>query len=278
MPLPKPHAAQIPSLHDGVPIDCRIYAADSPTHDASQIAIVAHPYGPLGGSYDDRVVLLAVEALTGAGRAVATFNFRTRPSWTLGMEVRDYASVAMLMLGFSNARLAATGSARSRASTRLILGGYSYGSLVAWHVRPGMDIIQQDACTSTGARILGIAGGLAAGMARGSVVAAELVPASLRDVVVTTDYLLISPLLGLVRLFLAPAAACTSSGGQDHPLQGNKALAIFGTDDGFTSSRRVESWAVARGVQAMVIKGGTHFWHGWGHAEALTEAIASWAR
>ena len=39
-------------------------------------AVFAHPYGPLGGSYDDLVVLAVTETLAKEGWVVGTFNFR----------------------------------------------------------------------------------------------------------------------------------------------------------------------------------------------------------
>ena len=74
----------IPSIHDNLTLQCRVYhpACLNPT-SLSQIvewrksgAIVAHPYPPLGGCYDDPVVeLVAVETLK-QGFIVGTFNFR----------------------------------------------------------------------------------------------------------------------------------------------------------------------------------------------------------
>lgn len=37
---------------------------------------MAHPYAPMGGSYDDRVVGIVVEQFLAAGWIVGTFNFR----------------------------------------------------------------------------------------------------------------------------------------------------------------------------------------------------------
>lgn len=83
----------IPSLHDSVPLNCRIY---HPHHQRScsssryprqpdvcvqklwksRGAIVAHPYTSLGGCYDDFVVLSVVAELVKLGIVVGTFNFR----------------------------------------------------------------------------------------------------------------------------------------------------------------------------------------------------------
>jgi alpha/beta superfamily hydrolase len=41
-----------------------------------KLAVFAHPYAPLGGSYDDHVVLSVVKLLLREGWVVASFNFR----------------------------------------------------------------------------------------------------------------------------------------------------------------------------------------------------------
>ena len=71
-----------PSIHDGILLGGRIY---SPPHSiltserskwAPRAAIVAHPYAPMGGSYDDNVVLTITETLLKQNLVVGTFNFR----------------------------------------------------------------------------------------------------------------------------------------------------------------------------------------------------------
>lgn len=81
--LPEPcFSFTIPSIYDDTPLDCRIY---NPPHSvlssietiwSSRGAIVAHPYPPLGGCYDDAVVLSAVAEILKQGFVVGTFNFR----------------------------------------------------------------------------------------------------------------------------------------------------------------------------------------------------------
>ena len=84
MPLEPTFTFTIPSIHDGIPLDCRLY---HPPHSVlsplntelswnPRGAIVAHPYAPLGGCYDDPVVLAAVTEILKQGFVVATFNFR----------------------------------------------------------------------------------------------------------------------------------------------------------------------------------------------------------
>lgn len=64
----------IPSLHDGSDLECCIHHARNKL--SCQGAIVAHPYAPLGGSYDDGVVQSLVSVLVAEGFTVGTFNFR----------------------------------------------------------------------------------------------------------------------------------------------------------------------------------------------------------
>jgi alpha/beta superfamily hydrolase len=81
-----PHySLTIPSIHDDTTLDCRIYYPDilSTRTDTGEIAqwrrrgiVMAHPYAPMGGSYDDRVVGIVAEEFLRAGWIVGTFNFR----------------------------------------------------------------------------------------------------------------------------------------------------------------------------------------------------------
>lgn len=71
----------VPSLYDGIQLKGRLYMPPN-THSNTKsnqnlaVAIVAHPYAPLGGSFDDPVVGLMTETLLQAGVIVGTFNFR----------------------------------------------------------------------------------------------------------------------------------------------------------------------------------------------------------
>lgn len=83
--LPSPSFSfTIPSIHDGTDLVCRIYHPYrfvSSLTNAEPIwqrrgAIIAHPYAPLGGSYDDDVVRAVAEEFVKKGFVVGTFNFR----------------------------------------------------------------------------------------------------------------------------------------------------------------------------------------------------------
>lgn len=72
----------LPSVVDDTTLECRIYhpseVSTTLDYSSSRIrgAILAHPYAPLGGSYDDHVVLSVTEALLEQSYIVGTFNFR----------------------------------------------------------------------------------------------------------------------------------------------------------------------------------------------------------
>lgn len=81
--LPEPALTfTIPSLHDNTVLDCRVYhpLSLSPSTKAppwrKHAAIIAHPYGPLGGSYDDPIVDAIASTLLRLGFLIGTFNFR----------------------------------------------------------------------------------------------------------------------------------------------------------------------------------------------------------
>lgn len=81
MSLPSPtFTFTIPSVHDDTILKCRLYLPrkhNSSEHgQAPKAAIIAHPYAPLGGCYDDPVVGNVGAVLLRAGHMVGTFNFR----------------------------------------------------------------------------------------------------------------------------------------------------------------------------------------------------------
>ncbi|KAI4929500.1 uncharacterized protein J4E92_005165 [Alternaria infectoria] len=167
----------IPSIHDDTTLDCRIYHPDTLTKpkDSAHIAqwrkrgiVMAHPYAPMGGSYDDRVVGIVVEEFLHAGWMVGTFNFRGahgskgRTSWSGRPELDDYTSFAAFFMHYISClrpRLTSDltfapdqppilsnqselAPAQDDASPIVILGGYSYGSLMLRHLPPVPTILQ----------------------------------------------------------------------------------------------------------------------------------------
>lgn len=72
----------LPSVHDGCELECRIYLPgwlqniESAPAWSVRGAILAHPYAPLGGCYDDPVVSFLGNELYDQSYIVGTFNFR----------------------------------------------------------------------------------------------------------------------------------------------------------------------------------------------------------
>ncbi|MCJ1464311.1 hypothetical protein MMC07_002924 [Pseudocyphellaria aurata] len=136
-------------------------------------AIIAHPYTSLGGSYDDCVVLSAVAEIAKLGIVVGTFNFRGagsskgKASWSAKPELSDYVSFVGFFVQYldllmpptalesspafmensanlspipSNQVTAPKSCEADRQTMTIILGGYSFGSLLASHL-PSVDVI-----------------------------------------------------------------------------------------------------------------------------------------
>lgn len=76
------YSFNIPSVHDGTELECRLYLplelqqSDCARKWHIRGAIIAHPYAPLGGCYDDPVVGFIGGELLRGGSVVGTFNFR----------------------------------------------------------------------------------------------------------------------------------------------------------------------------------------------------------
>lgn len=153
MSLPPPTSSfTIPSLHDDLELDCRIYYPHRSDSVNQTLAILAHPYAPLGGSYDDGVIALVGSALLRKGILLGTFNFRGAPgspgrtSWSGRAELGDYVAFYAVMLRFAQATttmlVSSDGTRAGAESPLLIVGGYSYGSLIASCVPPQNDMIK----------------------------------------------------------------------------------------------------------------------------------------
>lgn len=72
-PTKPTYSLKVPSLYDGLELDCRLH---HPLGGRENIALIAHPYAPMGGSFDDATVGWVGSSLLKAGYIVGTFNFR----------------------------------------------------------------------------------------------------------------------------------------------------------------------------------------------------------
>lgn len=271
--------AQVPSLHDSHNISCKLYInLDRKPSGSSNLAVVAHPYGPLGGSKDDPVVLLTVQSLMESGYdVVATFDFRKRPSWTLKPEIDDFCSVVLFTL-FYESLIHYEKAAKSSAiwPCSILIGGYSYGSLVASYVPPARDLLR--ITDKKWARCEDIRDA-ALTLASHTSSTTEIVPVDTlasRLWTANTCYLFISPLLSPTTLYLAPLAARKDKAKEQLRYQNHRSLAVFGTKDTFTSSQRLSAHFEDVGVETVVVDQASHFWHEQSSSSQLKAAIENW--
>lgn len=177
MGLPEPTLSfTVPSIHDDTTIDARIFHPTESTNDpfghdqyGKRGAIIAHPYAPFGGSYDDPVIGLIASQVLKEGFVVCTFNFRYETltvdaanctdvgdrgahgsqghtSWTGVREREDYIAVAAFMIEYLHQSSTHDSNEQSLLPSdhaiKLIFGGYSYGSLITSHLPDPQEIVK----------------------------------------------------------------------------------------------------------------------------------------
>ncbi|CAP93423.1 hypothetical protein EN45_110700 [Penicillium chrysogenum] len=322
----------LPSIYDGNKLECRIYLPpalqniESATTWPSRGAIVAHPYATLGGCYDDPVVSFIGSELLQAGCIVGTFNFRGaggsegRTSWTAKPELGDYVSFYGFMLQYlhflklalapseqvdSSKPRKATDGAKSSPDIRLILGGYSYGSLIASHaptLDTMLDLFQSArATTSTNKatpihEIRSIAKRIVASSLEQLRVSHSLADApDLRALTTSISYLLVCPLLPPISQFLTvfstlslnvktetpkgPHIPCPRPADQQST---HHTLALFGDQDNFTSAEKLRKWSdemvhmPCSQFQFRMIDSAGHFWRENGVEVQARHALKEW--
>ncbi|KAH8885799.1 hypothetical protein GQ53DRAFT_584849, partial [Thozetella sp. PMI_491] len=165
--LPEPTLTlTLPSIQDNTALDCRVYhplslspSPKAPTWDR-HVAVVAHPYSPLGGCQDDRIVTTASGTLLRLGFLVATFNFRGaggsagRTTWTGKAERADYMSVAGFLVYYSH-YLNPFSTAPSLpgllgARPVFLFAGYSYGGNIVMQLPALSTILSSFEAPATG--------------------------------------------------------------------------------------------------------------------------------
>ncbi|KAL4743973.1 Alpha/Beta hydrolase protein [Aspergillus similis] len=314
------HSFSIPSIYDSTQLACRIYFPQQVLirNDTSQWrvrgAIVAHPYASLGGCYDDPVVSLIGGELLEAGYVVGTFNFRGaggshgRTSWTAKPELADYVSFygfMMLYLSCLTRQLE-----KNSEEIHLILGGYSYGSFIASHL-PASQVVAEliiDALQGTPAHEILLIVKTICALSRDEIPLLTQSPISgandpgqearelLQSIGTTISYLLVSPLLPPINLFLtlftdlllevATQASekrrqipCPKPKGQ---LCAHRTLAVYGDEDTFTSISKLRRWSgelssVPRSqFQSAEVRGAGHFWREDGVEQQARQALRLW--
>ncbi|PLB54604.1 hypothetical protein P170DRAFT_344400 [Aspergillus steynii IBT 23096] len=338
MYLPQPtYTFTIPSVYDGIQLDCRLHvprqlsAPENPHRGPISGAIVAHPYATLGGCYDDPVVNFVGSELLDAGYVLGTFNFRGAgesegsTSWTARPELADYVSFYGFMLCYLQllrTRLISsnpepedtvdttqTGSGEGPAKIHLVLGGYSYGSMIASHL-PAIGVIADLFENSTpetasyqirreAEKVFALSSDIQKSPDRLSASPeASNSKGALRISRARISYLLISPLLPPINMFLTVfsklsliVGAQTSAEGRHIPcpkptdqLRANPTLAIYGSHDTFTSTNKLRQWSeeLARvpgsQFQSAEIDGAGHFWREHGAESEARATLREWLR
>ncbi|KAL2797862.1 Alpha/Beta hydrolase protein [Aspergillus keveii] len=323
--LPSPtHVFTIPSIYDGIKLACRLYLPQqlldprTPSQSRVQGAIVAHPYASLGGCYDDPIVSFIGGELLDAGYVVGTFNFRGagdsegRTSWTAKPELADYVSFygfMMLYLRLLRLSLASRpGGEDIEAGVRLLLGGYSYGSLIASHL-PSSEVVSHlfgDAIQGTPSHEIFLTARTICTQTEDIQTIQQPSLAALiqnaREVPqpanTTISYLLISPLLPPINLLLTlfldlSLEVDTQASGQrrqipcpkpSDQLCAHRTLAIYGDEDTFTSVSKLRKWSdeQKRTPQSRFvsteIEGAGHFWREDGVEAEARHALREWLR
>lgn len=138
---------KLPSLYDDLELDCRLYFPHTKSNGCLKgLAIFAHPYAPLGGNFDDYVVHIIGELLSSVGFLLLTFNFRGadkspgKTTWSGKAELGDYVSLYAFAVSFINSDGVGVHLVSRSVDTNaeqppiLLLGGYSYGSMMAAHL------------------------------------------------------------------------------------------------------------------------------------------------
>ncbi|THC99747.1 hypothetical protein EYZ11_000797 [Aspergillus tanneri] len=294
MDLPSPtYAFTIPSVYDEIQLDCRLYLPRELSETEYTFsgpirgAIVAHPYATLGGCYDDPVVGFVGGELLEAGYVVGTFNFRGAggsegsTSWTARPELADYVSFYGFMLFYLHGlrlQVASQGgrenmtdairqmsseenSEDARTNVHLVLGGYSYGSMITSHL-PAIGIIAdlfENSSDGSAPHEISRAAEKALVLSTNIKKVQEKLPpigdfsdrkGTLHVSRTKISYLLVSPLLPPINLFLTffsklslEVGTHTSAEGKHVPcpsptdqLSANPTMAIYGNQDAFTSA------------------------------------------
>ncbi|KAI9042641.1 uncharacterized protein KD926_005247 [Aspergillus affinis] len=321
MYLPPPtYTFTIPSVHDGIQLDCRLHVPRQLSEPEGTRrgpicgAIVAHPYASLGGCYDDPVVNFVGSELLEAGYVVGTFNFRGAgesegsTSWTARPELADYVSFYGFMLWYLQLLRTRLSSSNPRpedgpANVRLILAGYSYGSMIASHL-PALDVVadlfENSVAESAtyrirreAERIFALSSDTQETQSRSLTSEGAFSISSAR-----ICYLLVSPLLPPINMFLTlfsklslNVGAHTAAQGRNIPcpnltdqLRAHPTLAMYGSHDAFTSAQKLRQWSQELGLkpgsqfQSAEIDGAGHFWRERGAESEARATLREWLR
>jgi pimeloyl-ACP methyl ester carboxylesterase len=251
-------------------------------------------------------------------------NSEGKTSWTAKPELADYASFYGFMLCYLRSLRSRLASQRRDKSTtdehgadvesplgfvdiHLILGGYSYGSLIASHL-PALDaIVDLFRNSIEGApsfEIFQTAENVSALLEENGPTQEQRPSArgallwSLDASKIAVSYLLVSPLLPPLNLFLTLFSTMSLDVGIYGATQGKQilcpkttsqlcahpSLAIYGNQDTFTSANKLNKWSdelshvPGSQFQSAEIAGAGHFWREEGVESQARDALRDWLR
>lgn len=174
----------------------------------------------------------------------------------------------------------------------LMLGGYSYGSLIVTHLPPleeMLSLFRHTEPSTTASEIVQKAQQSAGDTSSGFPREMHTSPGTVDWRHFKVQYLLISPLLPPTSFFLSPSlgSVFSSLGRSTEPIKdatliSNPTLAVFGSDDLFTSGSKLQTWSRkmqtdSRGLfEWLEVDGAGHFWREHGVEDEMRERIARW--
>ncbi|EHK19342.1 uncharacterized protein TRIVIDRAFT_157245 [Trichoderma virens Gv29-8] len=322
--LPEPSfTLTIPSIHDGTALDCRVYhpaslavGARSPQHAAApwkrHAAVFAHPYAPMGGSFDDGMVDIVASQLLRKGYLLGTFNFRGagrsagRTSWTAKPERDDYISFVGFIAHYVH-RLVSSGIAEQQPASPshrpvLLMAGYSYGAMITTQLPPLNELLERFASPDSGSnaaqiRLRAESWAEKQRQALQKARASPKVPANGKLSPVNgftmpkPAYLLVSPLQGLVThlatMTLVPSVFARRSPPPEDEAETklvvNPTLAVFGDGDIFVPVGKLRTWVARLSSQQVSqfrgheIESAGHFWAEEGVLHSMLDLVCDFA-
>ncbi|GAA6009818.1 hypothetical protein JCM11491_000826 [Sporobolomyces phaffii] len=234
---------------DGTELSYALHRPSTPTA-TPKLAIIAHPWGRLGGSKNDHMVRSLARTLAQEeGYTVVRFDSRGAgdsggtPSWTAATEVDDFRTVRDSVL----LPLLSTHSSpvrdESPVTVKLLLCGYSFGSLLATACPP---------------------------------------PAPTAHFSFETRYLVVSYPLSVMFALTAFHSALFTRALQDRVVEeGTSVCTVYGDGDQFSGVGELRRWSAGldklasdRGQEGKVavieVEGADHFW---AHTSTKSEAL-----
>ena len=234
-----------------------------------------------------------------------------RTSWTAKPEIGDYVSFYGFMVYYLHGLIVnyayteQSSAAREspddeRQKPKLILAGYSYGSMLASYLPPLESVLEVFSSTAqkpvTREIILAANQLSRQSSANSSMKKTALVHMNVPDVVCpSVSHILISPILPPVSFFTA-LSLLTSGSSPDLVLQGaeiksakpvdnltaHRSLAIYGDDDSFTSIRKLRKWSAElvgaenSRFEYREVNGAGHFWQDERAESQMRRTIREW--